>query len=117
MQQTVYKIAKAADWREAIAIGHFFGSPDDIRDGFIHLSTKQQLRGTLEKHFRGKTDLVLIAFEQEKLGPELKWEISRGGDIFPHLYGNLPTSRMLWQRPLTLDADGIPLVDEQWFTC
>jgi uncharacterized protein (DUF952 family) len=118
MQQTVYKIAKAADWREAIAKGHFSGSADDVRDGFIHLSTKQQLRGTLEKHFRGETDLVLIAFEQEKLGPELRWEASRGGDIFPHLYGNLPASQMLWQRPLPLAAAGdIPLVDEQWFTC
>jgi uncharacterized protein (DUF952 family) len=71
----------------------------------------------LEKHFKGKADLVLIAFAEDKLGPDLKWEVSRGGELFPHLYGHLPVSTALWERALRTGADGIPLVDEEWFSC
>lgn len=117
MRQIVYKIATAADWQDAVAKGHYSGSADDVRDGFIHLSARPQLSGTLEKHFRGKTDLVLIAFEEDKLGPGLKWETSRGGQLFPHLYGHLPVSKALWERALPIGADGVALIHEEWFKC
>ena len=90
MGEPVYKICDEAALQEARSKGRFEGSPDDLRDGFIHLSAEHQLRGTLEKHFSGESDLVLIAIEAETLGPSLKWEVSRGGDLFPHLYGPLP---------------------------
>lgn len=117
MNQRVYKIATASDWREATAKGYYTGSPDDIRDGFIHLSTRSQVPGTLEKHFKGKAELVLIAFEEDKLGPELKWESSRGGDLFPHLFGVLPVAKALWERNLTVGADGVHGIHDEWFTC
>jgi uncharacterized protein (DUF952 family) len=117
MSKTIYKLARTAEWREALAKGYYSGSPDDIRDGFIHLSSKLQLPATLRRHFRGETDLVLIAFEEEKLGFGLKWETSRDGDLFPHLYGNLPISEMLWQRSLEIGADGVPLIPAEWLEC
>jgi uncharacterized protein (DUF952 family) len=117
MTKKVYKIAKAADWRQASSRGSFVGSVDDLRDGFIHLSTEHQLRGTLEKHFRDEGDLVLIAIEAETLGSSLKWEVSRGGDLFPHLYGEIPTAVTLWQRALNLGTDGVPQLDKTWFAC
>jgi uncharacterized protein (DUF952 family) len=117
MKQVIFKIAKAAEWRDATAKGYYSGSLDDVRDGFIHLSSKSQLPGTLEKHFRGETDLLLIAFEEDRLGPELKWETSRGGQLFPHLYGRLPVSAALWEQQLASDDQGVPMIREEWFTC
>jgi uncharacterized protein (DUF952 family) len=117
MQKNVYKIATASEWTKATKTGYFIGSPDDCRDGFIHLSSKSQLNGTLEKHFKGKDDLVLIAFEVSSLGRELKWEQSRGGELFPHLYAALPVAVALWQRTLISDENGVPQLDEEWFAC
>ena len=117
MTKIVYKIVAVADWQQATQSGGYAGSADDIRDGFIHLSARHQLRGTLEKHFKHKGELLLIAFEENKLGSALRWELSRGGELFPHLYGDLPSSHVLWQRPLALGADGIPRIDEKWFVC
>jgi uncharacterized protein (DUF952 family) len=117
MQKFVYKIATADAWRAATLVGYFAGSADDLRDGYVHLSARHQLRSTLEKHFRGEHDLVLIAYETDALGPALRWETSRGGDLFPHLYGHLPVSQSLWQRPLTPGSDGIHHIDEAWFAC
>lgn len=117
MKKIVFKIATASEWSKATASGIYEGSSDDRRDGFIHLSSQSQLHGTLEKHFKGKADLVLIAFEASKLGPQLKWEQSRGGDLFPHLYANIFVSNALWQRALRNDDKGIPQIDEEWFAC
>jgi uncharacterized protein (DUF952 family) len=117
MTKIVYKIVAVAEWHQATQSGRYAGSADDIRDGFIHLSAEHQLRDTLEKHFKHKDGLLLIAFEENKLGPALRWEQSRGGELFPHLYGDLPSSRMLWRRPLVLGADGVPRLDEKWFVC
>ena len=117
MRQIIYKIATVAEWQEAIAAGRYSGSADDVRDGFIHLSSRSQLPGTLEKHFRGKTDLVLIAFEEDKLGPGLKWETSRGGELFPHFYGPLPVASALWERGLDTGPAGALLIQDEWFTC
>lgn len=117
MENIIYKIATATEWSKATKAGIFEGSSDDRRDGFIHFSTQYQLAGTLEKHFKDKGDLVLIAFEAGKLGPELKWERSRGGELFPHLYGNISVSDALWQRPLINNERGVPQIDEEWFAC
>jgi uncharacterized protein (DUF952 family) len=117
MQKIVFKIAGGREWSKATTSGIFEGSDDDRRDGFIHLSSQPQLRGTLEKHFKGQSDLVLIAFEASKLSPHLKWEQSRGGELFPHLYASITVSDALWQRPLAYDEDGVPQTEEEWFAC
>lgn len=106
--EVIYKIVDAGEWRDAIRAGHYDGSVDDRRDGYIHLSTGAQLADTASKHFKGRGNLMLIAFLGSSLGPNLKWEPSRGGDLFPHLYGPLQTSLALWSFVLPLDADGIP---------
>jgi uncharacterized protein (DUF952 family) len=102
----IYKIAEEAQWAAAAAHGGFDGSADDKRDGFIHLSTAAQARETAAKHFAGRAGLVLAAVHVEQLGALLKWEPSRGGALFPHVYGALPMSAVAWTRPLTLGADG-----------
>ena len=89
MGEMVYKIARKAEWDEAAKAGVFTGSPDDKRDGFIHLSSAEQVRATCAIHFAGERDLLLVAIAAERLGPSLKWEVSRKGDKFPHLYGAL----------------------------
>jgi uncharacterized protein (DUF952 family) len=86
----IFKIVTADDWAQARASGAYRGSPDDARDGFIHFSTAAQVRGTLARHFAGRTDLMLLEFIAEELGPALKWEATRGGQLFPHFYGPFP---------------------------
>ena len=92
----------------------FRGSPDDLRDGFIHLSAGDQLAGTLAKHFRGEENLILLAIEDAALGDALKWETSRGGALFPHLYAPLPRSAVTNAMPLTRDAAGGHVVPEDY---
>jgi uncharacterized protein (DUF952 family)/phosphohistidine phosphatase SixA len=104
----VYKILAADDWAQARAAGVFAGSPDDARDGFIHLSASAQVAETARRHFHGQEGLVLVAFDTLRLGAGLKWERSRGGALFPHLYGVLPADAAVSERPLTLDPDGAP---------
>ena len=82
----VYKVLRATEWAAAQAQRRFAGSSDDVRDGFIHLSTREQLPGTLDRHFGGEAGLVVLEIEAERLGPKLKWEPSRGGALFPHFY-------------------------------
>ena len=101
-----FKIFAEAEWRKAVGRGKFEGSTDDLRDGFIHLSTAGQVAGTLARHFAGRADLVLVAFPAEALGPALKFEPSRGGALFPHLYGVLDTSLAVWHEPIGLGPDG-----------
>lgn len=108
MSGLVYKLVNAADWQRACADGSYWGSPDDRRDGFIHLSAAHQVAGTAERHFRNQSDLVLVAFDAASLGGNLKWERSRDGDLFPHLYGPLPVQLALWQKAMSLDAGGVP---------
>ena len=106
----VYKILTAADWQAATASGLYAGSADDIRDGFIHLSTREQLAETAARHFRGRSDLVLVALDAVRLGPQLRWEPSRGGALFPHLYDLLDVAagRQVW--PMPLGADDVPIL-------
>ena len=86
---TLYKICAASLWREAERNGVFRGSGADLRDGFIHFSTAAQVTETAAKHFAGQDDLVLVRVDAARLGAALKWEPSRGGALFPHLYGDL----------------------------
>jgi len=89
MGQIVYKIARQQEWDEAERTRVFTGSRDDERDGFIHLSSAAQVRATCAIHFAGERNLLLIAVDTERLSPALKWEPSRKGEMFPHLYGPL----------------------------
>lgn len=82
----VYKVLRGDEWRAFEAAGSFAGSPDDVRDGFIHLSSAEQLAGTIAKHFAGETGLWRIELDAHALGDALRWEASRGGAAFPHLY-------------------------------
>ena len=117
MHPVIYKVLPASDWASACQLGAFAGSRDDLRDGFVHLSAAHQLGGTLAKYFRDRDDLLLVAFRSDELGPSLKWEPSRNGELFPHLYGPLPTALALWQRPLQPGADGVPVVNREWLEC
>jgi uncharacterized protein (DUF952 family) len=96
----IYKIAPAALWREAEASGEFRGAPVDLADGYIHFSTAEQVGETAAKHFAGQDDLLLIAIDPLKLGEALRYEPSRGGALFPHLYASLPLAAVLWIKPL-----------------
>jgi uncharacterized protein (DUF952 family) len=99
----IYKILRAAEWAELQAVGTIPGAPIDVADGFVHFSTADQVAETAAKHFAGATDLVLVAFDTRPLGSALKWEVSRGGDKFPHLYAPLRHSTVLWHVPLPLE--------------
>jgi uncharacterized protein (DUF952 family) len=110
---TIYKICPASLWQEAERAGRFAGAPPDHKDGFIHFSTAAQAAETAAKHFAGAADLVLVAVDAALLGGALKWEPSRGGDLFPHLYGTLPLSAVLWAVPLRLGADGSHVFPER----
>jgi uncharacterized protein (DUF952 family) len=103
---TIYKICPAELWRDAKRAGLFRGAPLDLRDGFIHFSTAGQVAETAAKHFAGAADQVLVAIDAALLGAALKWERSRGGDLFPHLYGALSLQAVLWAAPLPLGPDG-----------
>ncbi len=96
----IYKILPRAEWEAACAAGAFQGSGIDLKDGFIHFSAEDQWLQTLERHFAGQTDLLLVAVEAGRLGESLKWEVSRGGALFPHLYGPLPTALAASVRPI-----------------
>jgi uncharacterized protein (DUF952 family) len=103
---TIYKICDAALWGEAERAGVFGGALVDLADGYIHFSTAGQATETAARHFAGMADLVLVAVDAEALGATLRYEPSRGGALFPHLYGTLPLSAVRWVRPLPLGADG-----------
>ena len=102
----VYKICPALLWREAEVQGTFRGAGADLADGFIHFSTAETVKETAQRHFAGIADLVLVAFDDLSLGPELRYEPSRGGALFPHLYGRLDPAAALWVKPLPLAQDG-----------
>ena len=102
----IYKIAPAALWHEAQAQGAFGGAPVDLADGYIHFSTADQLRETADKHFAGQDDLLLVAVDPAKLGAALRYEPSRGGALFPHLYASLSLAAVLWVKPLPRAAGG-----------
>jgi len=106
LTMVVYKIVAAVEWREAETAGVFAGAAIDRADGFIHFSTAEQAPETAAKWFAGREDLTLAAVDAEALGGDLRWEPSRGGALFPHLYAALPMSAVVWSRPLLLGPDG-----------
>lgn len=97
----IYKILRAPEWAELQAQGETAGAPIDVADGYIHFSTADQARETAAKHFAGEDGLLLLALEADALS-HLKWEPSRGGALFPHLYGPLRLADVLWSKPLPL---------------
>jgi len=110
MSSLIYKICPKSLWDEAETVGAFAGAGIDLEDGYIHFSTGAQTAETARLHFKGQAGLVLVAVEAAVLGEALKWEASRGGDLFPHLYGTLPLTAVQSVTPLPLDAEGIPIV-------
>lgn len=102
----IYKICPALLWREAEKLGFFAGAPIDVQDGYLHFSTAEQVRETAARHFAGQSDLLLIAIDAGSLGEALRYEPSRGGDLFPHLYAHLPLWAVRWVKPLPLGQDG-----------
>jgi uncharacterized protein (DUF952 family) len=104
MESVIYKIVSAEEWRNAEAAGRFDGAEIDRRDGFIHLSTSAQVRETAARHFAGRRGLLLVAVNDALL--PVRWEPSRGGALFPHLYATLPISAVVWSRALDVGPDG-----------
>ena len=104
----VYKVCAREEWLRARQFGALVPSSDDMRDGYVHLSRASQLRGTLARHFAGRDDLVLLAVRAERL-PEgaLRWEVSRNGELFPHLYDRLGVSSVEQVFDLPRDASGV----------
>ena len=95
MTTTAFKIFTAEQWAQFEADGVFHGAPVDLADGYIHLSAADQVQGTLDKHFAGQTGLVIAEIDLSALGETVKWEVSRGGALFPHVYGVLPHATVL----------------------
>lgn len=112
MSTLIYKIVSADLWQAAEKAGSFAGAGIDLADGYIHFSTAAQARRTAELYFRGQPNLLLVAVDGENLGAALQYEPSRGGDLFPHLYGILPLGAVIWVKPLPLDAEGNHLFPE-----
>lgn len=109
---TIYKICPASAWREAERQGAYQGSADDARDGYIHLSTATQVPGTAAKYFAGQKGLFLVAVDAGALGDSLKWEPARGGELFPHLYGELDFNAVISVTDLPLRSDGSHTIPE-----
>ncbi len=106
MDSVIYKIVPKDLWDKASGLGSFGGAPVDLAAGYIHFSTAGQVRETAARHFAGQHDLLLVAIDAPALGEALRWEPSRGGALFPHLYAELPLSAVLWVKPLPFGADG-----------
>jgi uncharacterized protein (DUF952 family) len=102
----IYKIASAELWETAGRAGRFDGSPIDLKDGFIHFSAGPQVAETAGRYFTGQDGLVLVAVAAERLGSALRWEPSRNGELFPHLYAPLEFSAVIWVKPMPVGKDG-----------
>jgi uncharacterized protein (DUF952 family) len=107
----IYKLCTEDDWLACQHTGHLPWSPVDTRDGFIHLSAADQVQETAAKHFHGRTGLVLLEVDPALLPPgALRWEVSRGDHLFPHLYADLPHTAVLRAAPAPLNQNGVPLL-------
>ena len=102
----IYKILSRPQWDAFRSAGQTNGAPVDLADGFIHFSAAPQLAETAARHFADQSDLVLVAFDADRMGEALKWETSRGGALFPHLYRALKVSEVVWDKSLPLGAAG-----------
>jgi uncharacterized protein (DUF952 family) len=96
----LYKICGTAEWKAALGAGEFKGSAIDLKDGYIHLSTSHQVSETARLHFAGVTGLMLVALREDSVRGNLKWEASRGGQLFPHIYGSIDPAQILWAKDL-----------------
>jgi uncharacterized protein (DUF952 family) len=105
MDDVAYKILSAGEYA-ALQAGHFDGAPIDIADGYIHLSTASQVPGTVEKHFSGRTDLIIAAIDLKALSKKIRWDVSRDNALFPHLYGRLEAVNVIAAIPLVRQPDG-----------
>ena len=101
----IYKIIQHSEWEAAKKIGSFTGAAIDLEDGFIHFSTAAQVRETAARHFSGVSGLLLVAIDENLINSDLKWEPSRGGDLFPHLYNALPMSAVVSEQALPWNED------------
>jgi len=106
MSDVIYKIVTEDLWLDAKGKGVFDGATIDLADGYIHLSTATQAQGTADKYFAGQAGLLLIAIDVDRLGDKLRWEPSRGGELFPHLYAPLTFDAVIWEKPLPIGPDG-----------
>lgn len=102
----ILKIFRRPEWDAFRAAGETAGAPVDLTDGFIHFSTPAQVAETVARHFAQESDLVLVAVDPARLGSDLKWEPSRGGELFPHLFRNLRLDEVVWDKSLPLGATG-----------
>lgn len=102
----IFKIFRRPEWNVLAAVGETAGAPIDLADGYIHLSTAAQVAETAARHFATESDLVLVAVESDRLGSDLRWEPSRGGQLFPHLYRSLRRDDVVWDKSLPLGASG-----------
>ena len=102
----IYKIFRADEWADMRQNGATSGAPVDLADGFVHFSTAEQARETAAKHFAGQDGLILLACDTTHMGDDLKWEMSRGNTLFPHLYRDLHIGDVRWSQPLPLGPDG-----------
>jgi len=112
MTGPIYKLADRTEWTQARTSGAYAGSAVDRADGYIHMSTAAQLAETARRHYAGRDGLVLAAIDPTALGEALRWEASRGGDLFPHLYGPLPLSAVMTERTLSVGPDGTMRFDD-----
>lgn len=112
MTEVAYKLVDRAEWTAARSDGAYAGSAVDLADGYIHLSGADQLAETARRHYAGRSDLMLVAVNLQPLGEALKWEASRGGALFPHLYASLPVSAATEERPLSVDGEGVMRFDD-----
>lgn len=103
----IYHLARDVGWRAAERGGSYTGTSEDLADGYLHFSTAEQVAESAAKHRRGERGIVLVAVDADSLGPALRWEPSRVGALFPHLYGVLPLASVLWAKPLPLGDDGL----------
>lgn len=102
----IYKIFRLSEWEALCRDGHSCGAPIDLSDGYIHFSNAAQVEHTAAKHFSQQDDLILAACDAADLGEALKWEVSRGGALFPHLYRKLARKEVIWHAPLPLGPHG-----------
>jgi uncharacterized protein (DUF952 family) len=103
----IFHMCREDEWQDAARAGHYAGSSQDRADGFIHFSTAAQIETSAARHRAGQSGLVLIAVDPGVLAPALRWEESRGGALFPHLYGTLDVTSVAWVRDLPLGSDGL----------
>jgi uncharacterized protein (DUF952 family) len=110
MSQPIFHMCRREEWDAALPRGTYAGSSQDVQDGFIHFSTAEQLPESARRHRAGQPGLALLAVDPTLLGDALRWEASRSGKLFPHLYGSLPVTAVRWVRDLPLGADGVPVL-------